>query len=197
LFLVKKFLFKGILIVRAEVSLINGSEDFAMSSLFKKLFYFLPAVLFLMLSSHLSWAQVAPEEGAQVFTDQEKQSLAAAKDSESQLRAYLNIANERLKALLSAADKKDRDGANQQVALYRKAISGADESLNQIISATRNNKKNLSLMFKATREQSTQLVRKIEKAPEEIQPSLQSALEVVQRVQGGLLIQMEKYGMTP
>ncbi len=163
----------------------------------KKSVQILIAVLFLFASFAFSWAQAVSEEDARAFTEQEKQILAVAKDPEAQLRAYLNIANERLKALLSAADKRDRDGANLQVPGFRRAVSGADESLNQIITANKNNKKNLNLMFKATREQSTALVRKIEKASEEIQPPLQSALEVVQRVQGGLMIQMEKYGMTP
>ncbi len=168
-----------------------------MLSLTKKSVQILFAVLFLFALNGFLRAQAASEEDAQAFTDQEKQTLAAAKDPEAQLRAYLSIANERLKALLSAADKRNRDGANLLVPGFRKAVSGADESLNQIITANKNNKKNLNLMFKTTREQSTALVRKIEKASEEIQPPLQSALEVVQRVQGGLMIQMEKYGMTP
>jgi secondary thiamine-phosphate synthase enzyme len=163
----------------------------------KKTGRILAVIVFVFFSCGLSWGQAASEEDTQAFTEKEKQILAEAKDSEAQLHAYLSIANERLKALLSAADRRDRDGANLQVPGYRKAIGGADESLNQIIAANKNNKKNLSLMFKTTREQATVLLRKIEKASEEIQPSLQSALEVVQRVQGGLMIQMEKYGMTP
>jgi hypothetical protein len=142
-------------------------------------------------------AQGDADINLKILSGQEQQSISQAKDPETLLKVYINIASERLKVLLNAADKRDRDAASQAVPPFRVAINGADEAMNHILSSEKSPKKDLTLLFKATRDQASLLVRKIQKGTGDAEPSLQSALEVVQRVQGGLMIQMEKHGVNP
>jgi uncharacterized protein (DUF3084 family) len=99
--------------------------------------------------------------------------------------------------LLAAGKKGDKEAANQAVAGFRKALTSADDAMSQLQSQDRNVKKNVQTFFKATRNHASQLLQALEKVPEDLRDSLQSALEVVQRIQGGLMIQMEKLGITP
>ncbi len=143
------------------------------------------------------FAQTESEKNLSLLTGQEQQSIAQAGNPESRMKVFVNIANERLKSLLGAADKQDLESAQKIVPAFRVAISGADDALTQILATNKNPKKSLNFLFKATRDQVSLLIRKIGKASGDLQPSLQSALEAVQRIQGGLMMQMEKHGMTP
>jgi hypothetical protein len=123
--------------------------------------------------------------------------IEKSKDSAEKMKTYLGIAGERHRVLMSAAKKGDRQGAANAVAGYRLAVTGADECYNQLQKENKNPKKNVTLLFKTLRQQVSEMLREMEKVSDEMREPLQAALEVSQRVQDGLLIQMEKLGVHP
>lgn len=154
--------------------------------------------LVLVLVGTLAYS--APQAGspaAEELTPAEKGLIEKAQGPEESLKAWISIANDRFKIVLAAAEKGDKEGASQAVTGFRNALTRADDAISQVQSQNRNVKKNVQTFFKATRHYASQLLQVLEKGSEDLRDPLQSALEVVQRIQGGLMIQMEKLGITP
>jgi hypothetical protein len=153
--------------------------------------------LFIFLAANLARAQEEGQSEVSVFTAAEKGKVEKSKDAEAKMSSYLEIANDRLKALLSAAGKGDREGATQAVSGYREAVTMADTTFTQLQADNRNLKKNVKVMFKAVTQHVGVLLREIEKVPDDMRVPLQSALEAAQRVQNGVMIQMDKLDIVP
>lgn len=142
-------------------------------------------------------AQESAQSGPDVFTAAEKAKVEKSKDAEAKMRSYLDIAGERLKNLQSAAGKGDRAGAAQAVAAYREAVTQADGVCTQLQADNKNPKKNVTTLFKVVTQHTGVLLRDMEKVSDDMRVPLQSALEVAQRVQDGVMIQMNKLGVNP
>jgi hypothetical protein len=126
------------------------------------------------------------------LTADEKEALQKTKDPEEQLKRYLDIANDRLKNLLSASNKGDHEDAAKAVTGYRTAVVGAEDTMASIQSSGKNVRKPLSNFFKAIKKYNFTLLQALDKAPEDARGNIQAAYEESSRVQDGLSIQVEK-----
>ncbi|MEW5974340.1 MAG: hypothetical protein AB1898_00915 [Acidobacteriota bacterium] len=135
-------------------------------------------------------AQADEDDG---LSQSEKESVAAAKTPEDRMKLYLDIANERLKIVVSASRKGEKQSAEEAVKAFRTAVSGAEDNClsNQVPEKDR--KKLLMTLSKATRKYNFALVQALEKVPEDSRSFIQSAYEVSQRVQDGADIQLQRY----
>ncbi|PYV92289.1 MAG: hypothetical protein DMG05_04945 [Acidobacteria bacterium] len=131
-------------------------------------------------------------EASEGLTGEEKEALQKAKDPEEQLKVYLEIAGERLKAILSLSRKGDAEGTEKAVTGYRTAVSGAEDSVAKVQAAGKNTKKALMSLLKATKKFNFSLLQALEKVPEDMRQQIQSAYEVSLRVQDSVSIQLEK-----
>jgi hypothetical protein len=131
-------------------------------------------------------------EAADGLTAEEKESIQKAKDPEEQLKRFLDIANERLKIVLSASSKNDHENAEKAVGGYRTAVSGAEDTVATLQGSGKDTRKAMAALFKAVKRYNLVLLQALEKAPEDSRRHIQAAYEVSSRVQDGLSIQMEK-----
>jgi len=131
-------------------------------------------------------------DASEGLTAEEKEAVKKAKGSEEQLKIYLEIASERLKAILSLARKGDEEGTAKAVTAYRTAVSAAEDSVAKGQAAGKNMKKALMSLQKATRKFNFSLLQALEKVPENLRQQIQSAYEVSLRVQDSVSIQLEK-----
>jgi len=130
--------------------------------------------------------------GADGLTSEEREALQKMKDPEEQIKRYLDIANERLKGLLSAANKGDHESASKAVTGYRTAVTGAEDSLAKLQSSGKDIRKPLANLFKVIKKYNFTLLQALDKAAEDARPHIQAAYEESERVQDGLSIQVEK-----
>ncbi len=143
----------------------------------------------LLLQASLSQKPIPFSEG---LTESEKEAIQKAKDSGEQLRLYLEIANERLKTILSLARRGDKDNTAKAVTGFRTAVSGAEERVAKAEVGSKNTRKLLTTLLKATRKYNFSLVQALEKVPEELREQIQLAYEVSQRVSDGAELQFER-----
>ena len=131
-------------------------------------------------------------EAADGLTQEEKEFLQKAKDPEEKIKRYLDIANERLKNVVTSSNKGDHEGAAKAVVGYRTAVTGAEDGVAAMQGSGKNVRKPMSLLFRAVKKYNSILLQALEKAPEDSRGYIQGAYEVSSRVQDGLSIQMEK-----
>ena len=140
------------------------------------------------LLKHQLIAQPADEDGLQAA---EKESLQKAKDPEEQFKIYLEIASGRLKDLLSACSKQEKEAAGRAALGFRTAVSGADDCVANAQAKSKNTKKLTTTLSKAVKKYNFSLILALEKAPEDFRKYIQSAFEVSARVGEGIRIQLE------
>ena len=152
-------------------------------------------LLVCLLVFRLSIPKLAVSQGPEAangLTSEEKEALQKARDSEEQLKRYLDIANDRLKTLLAATNKGDQESAAKAVTGYRTAVAGAEDSVARMQASGKNTKKAITTLFKAVKKYNFTLLQALDKAPEDARTHIQFAFEESTRVQQGLSIQMEK-----
>lgn len=156
---------------------------------------FLTAICVLTTLAFLFSASPVRGQGSELtdgLTQEEKDFLQKAKDPEEKIKHYLDIANERLKIIVSSSSKGDHDSAARAVAGYRTGVTGAEDGLAMMQASGKNVRKPMSLLFRAVKRYNLTLLQALEKAPEDSRAHIQSAYEVSSRVQDELSIQMEK-----
>jgi hypothetical protein len=152
-------------------------------------------VLVCLLTIRLNIPQLLLSQNAEAsagLTTEEKEALQKTKDPEEQLKRYLDIANDRLKSLLSASSKGDHESAGKAVTGYRTAVLGAEETMASIQSSGKNVRKPLTNFFKAIKKYNFTLLQALDKAPEDARGNIQAAYEESSRIQDGLSIQVDK-----
>jgi len=122
----------------------------------------------------------------------DRDAVAQAKDTEGRLKAYLDLAETRLKTLLLAARKLDKDGSETASEGFRTAVTSAEDCIAKD-QADKNYKKLVTQLHKAMQKYNFALLHALDKAAEDFRKYIQSAYEVSQRVQDGTEIQLAHY----
>ena len=126
------------------------------------------------------------------ISEAEKEAVQKARNPEEKLKAYLDIANERMKVIYSATHKEKGDELAQAVAGFRSALNSAEELVAGEQASKGTGKKMTETLLKATRKYNASLLEILRKASEDLRKYIQSAFEVSERVADGLALQLEK-----
>lgn len=162
---------------------------------FSKFLKFSLFVIVLMASNGASnrTCFLAQESASQAgMSEAEKESVQKARNPEEKLRAFLNIANERMKVIFSATRKEKADELAQAVADFQNALNSAEESVSGVQSDKATTKKLNETLLKATRKFNAALLEILKKAAEDLRKYIQAAFEVSERVADGLTLQLQK-----
>ncbi|MCH2693947.1 MAG: hypothetical protein MK025_04420 [Acidobacteriia bacterium] len=124
------------------------------------------------------------------FSNEEKSALIKATKPSKKLKIYLNIVSNRLKKFETLAKKCDEDPATKYLKGYHLALNQADILVSKEDANSKNSKKLLEKLLKATDDISFSLLTKLEKIPQDCRPLVQSALDVCQRINGAVEVQL-------
>ncbi len=155
----------------------------------------LKSVLFLFIAlfgamTHPNRVLAADEDTG--YSAEERQSLEEAKSPEQRLKAYLGIAEPRLKTLIASVRKLDKENSSKSVLTFRAAVTGADDCVAQE-QGSKGYRKLISELHKAMQKYNFALLHALDKAAEDFRKYIQSAYEVSQRVQDSAEIQMARF----
>lgn len=124
------------------------------------------------------------------FSNKEQNALIKATKPRKKLKIYLDIVSNRLKKFETLAKKCDEDPALKYLKGYHLALNQADILVSKEDANSKNSKKLLKKLLKATDDISFSLLTKLEKIPQDCRPLVQSALDVCQRINGAVEVQL-------
>lgn len=122
----------------------------------------------------------------------DRDAVAQTKDTEGRLKAYLDVAETRLKTLLLSTRKLDHDGSQTASEGFRTAVTAAEDCIAKD-QTEKNYKKLVTQLHKAMQKYNFALLHALDKAAEDFRKYIQSAYEVSQRVQDGTELQLAHY----
>jgi hypothetical protein len=126
------------------------------------------------------------------ISEAEKETVQKARNPEEKLKAYLEIANERMKVIDSATHKEKGDELALAVNGFRSALNSAEELVAGVQASKGTGKRMTETLLKAARKYNASLLEILRKASEDLRKYIQSAYEVSERVADGLVLQLEK-----
>tara|TARA_B100001245_G_scaffold221599_1_gene192993 strand:+ start:85 stop:534 length:450 start_codon:yes stop_codon:yes gene_type:complete len=133
-----------------------------------------------------SQKNLSPEK----FSNKEQDALIKATKPRKKLKIYLDIVSNRLKKFEALAKKCDEDPALKYLKGYHLALNQADILVSKEDANSKNSKKLLKKLLKATDDISFSLLTKLEKIPQDCRPLVQSALDICQRINSAVEVQL-------
>ena len=124
------------------------------------------------------------------FSSKEQDALIKATKPRRKLNIYLNIVSHRLKRFKALAQKCNEESASRYLKGYHLALNQADLLVSKEDANSNDSKKLLKKLLKATDNINFALLTKLEKIPQDCRPLVQSALEVCQRINSAVEVQL-------
>jgi len=122
----------------------------------------------------------------------ETEAVQKAKNPEEKLKVYLNISNERMKAIASATHKGNTQDLVKAVGGFRAALNQAEDLLSTETPMSPTYRKMGEPLLKTARKHSASLLEILKNAQEDLRKYIQAALEVPDRIVAVLALQLEK-----
>jgi hypothetical protein len=122
----------------------------------------------------------------------EIEAVQKAKTPEEKLKVYLNISNERMKAIASATRKENTENLVKAVGGFRAALNQAEDLLSPESPTSSAYRKLAEPLLRAARKHSANLLETLKNAQEDLRKYIQAALEVSERIVAVLALQLEK-----
>jgi len=122
----------------------------------------------------------------------EVEAVQKAKNPEDKLKVYLNISNERMKAITSATHKQNSQDLVKAVGGFRAALNQAEDLLAPESPTSSAYRKMADLLLRTSRKHSASLLETLKNAQEDLRKYIQAALEVSERIVTVLSVQLEK-----
>ncbi len=122
----------------------------------------------------------------------ETEAVQKAKTPEEKLKVYLNISNERIKAIASATRKENAEDLVKAVGGFRAALNQAEDLLSPESPTSSAYRKMAEPLLRTARKHSASLLETLKNAQEDLRKYIQSALEVSERIVAVLALQLER-----
>lgn len=122
----------------------------------------------------------------------EVEAVQKAKTPEEKMKVYLNISNERMKAITSATHKENSQDLVKAVGGFRAALSQAEDLLSLESPTSPAYRKLAEPLLKAARKHSASLLETLKNAQEDLRKYIQAALEISERIVAELAMQLER-----
>ena len=166
-------------------------EDMTMHCLLRRGRYHLLVVTgWVWLTAPLLWGQ--PEKTEDTLDPSETEAVQKARTPEEKLKVYLNISNERMKAIAFATRKQNTEDLVKAVGGFRASLNQAEDLLSAEPPTSPAYRKLGEPLLRAARKHSASLLETLKNAQEDLRKYIQSALEVSERIVAVLALQLEK-----
>ena len=146
----------------------------------------------LVAATLLPVVQATTLQAAQDTLSTEERAQQKAKDPEEQLKLWLGMAANSLRAVISETKRLDKDTSAKAVSDFRTAVTSADDCVARQ-QHEKNYKKLLTQLHKAVKKYNFALLQALDKAAEDFRVYIQAAFEASQRVQDSAEIQLARF----